>query len=153
MSSLCACVHVSVSLMNQSLLHQRWSQEVSRCSFPFLFLLSFFFLCYCLLPLSFAPHNRQVSVACMTFSCTIIIKKKLVLEFRAPVVSMEGQLQTWISLQIKESLWGPNPVRHSLGRLYKRSTLNPLRVQLNEITPPMCDTLWFFISLSVSLYL
>lgn len=61
--------------------------------------------------------------------------KKRVLEFRAPVVSMQGQLQTWISLQIKESLWGPNPVRHSLGRLYKGSTLNPRRVQLNEITP------------------
>lgn len=48
---------------------------------------------------------------------------------------MEGQLQTWISLQIKESLWRPNPVRHSLGHPYKGSTLNPLRVQLNEITP------------------
>lgn len=66
---------------------------------------------------------------------------------------MEGQLQTWISLQIKESLWGPNPVRHSLGRPYKGSTLNPLRVQLNEITPAMCDTLWFFISFSLSLHL
>lgn len=71
--------------------------------------------------------------------------KKRLLEFGASVVSKEGQLQTWISLQIKESLWGRNPVRHSLGRPYKGYTLNPIWVQLNEITPVMCDTLWFFI--------
>lgn len=64
------------------------------------------------------------------------------------MVSMEGQLQTWISLQIKESLWGPNPVRHSLGRLYKGSTLNPRRVRLNEITP---GDVWHIVILHILL--
>lgn len=66
---------------------------------------------------------------------------------------MEGQLQTWISLQIKASLWKRNPVRHILEPPYKGFTLNPLRVQLNEITPVMCGTLWFFITFSGSLHL
>lgn len=156
--SVCMCE--SVNLMSQSLLHQRWSKCGSRCSFSFPFLLasffSFFFSFFCAAvpPPGHAPHGRQVSVACMTFSWTIIIKKKKrVLEFRAPVVSMQGQLQTWISLQIKESLWGPNPVRHSLGRLYKGSTLNPWRVQLNEITPvdvTHCDSSSPFLHPSIS---
>lgn len=146
-SSQCACV--CVSLMSQSLLHHRWSQEVSRFSFPFS--LSFFLLSLLLFPPS-QPRPFQQTSLCGMHDIQLNNNHKKV-EFRTPVVSMQGQLQTWISLQIKESLWGPNPVRHGLGRPYKGSTLNPLRVQLNEITPAMCDALWFFISSSLSLHL
>lgn len=143
--------------MSQCLLHQRWSPEVCRCSFLFcaLRLLSSFtiyvllFCCSFLQP-STLPQTVHTSLCGMhALNWTIIIKNET--EFGASVVSKEGQLQYWISLQIKESLWGRNPVRHSLGRLYKGFTLNPLWVELNEITPAMCDTLWFFISFFISL--
>lgn len=138
--------------------------DFKRCPGAHLISFSFFtyFLSYSLLFLSGVPPPTPLQ-PCPTQKTSLCgmhdiqlnnnHKKKRVWEFRAPVVSMEGQLQTWISLQIKESLWGPNPVRPSLGRPYKGSTLNPLRVQLNEITLAMCDTLWFFISSSVSLHL
>lgn len=71
--SMCMCG--SGNLMNQSLLHQSWSKWGSRCSFPFLSYLLFLFSMLLSLPPGHAPHSRQVSVACMTFSWTIIIKK------------------------------------------------------------------------------
>lgn len=157
--ALCVQACVSLNPMSQSLLHQRCPgaqylfflfcflsflllSHLTFIIFSFPFLISFPKRYPSLLPEPRLTHRTSPCTACMTFSWTIIIKKR-VLEFRAPVVSMEGQLQTWISLQIKESLWGPNPVRHSLGSPYKGSTLNPLSLQLNEITPAMCDTLWF----------